>query len=107
MNKRDITPGVVPYAGLQDRETRNPIPADQAGEGNSDMPNDIDLFAFNPHVSFHINSVINSYTVHFMVDTGTAVLLLGTDTCKKNFYINSLDKSRVGWGNPTQSQWYS
>ena len=88
-----------------------PNAAGQAGEGNSDMPNDIiDLFASNPHVSFHINSVINSYTVHFIVDTGTAVLLLDTDTwnkIKRNFYINSLDKSRVGWGHPTQSQWYS
>ena len=51
-----------------------------------------------------------NYTVHFIVDTGTVVLLLGTDTwnkIKRNFFINSLDKSRVGWGHPTQSHWYS
>ena len=32
------------------------------------------------HVAVHINGIINSYTVHFMVDTGVAVPLLGTDT---------------------------
>ena len=42
--------------------------------------NIVDLFAVNPHAAFHINGVINSYAVHFMLDTGAAVLLLGTDT---------------------------
>ena len=42
--------------------------------------NIVDLFAVNPHAAFHINGVINSYTVHFMLDTGAAVSLLSTDT---------------------------
>ena len=51
-------PGVVLCAALQDRETSNPLATGQAGEGNSDMANDIiDLFAVNPHVAFHINSL--------------------------------------------------
>ena len=74
-------PGAVPYTALQHRETRDPLAASQAGEGNSDMASDvIYLFAINPHIAFHINSAINSYTVHLMVDTGATVLLLGTDT---------------------------
>ena len=62
------------------RETNNPPAIDQAGEGDSDMPNSIvDLFAINPHVAFHI---INSYTVYFMLDTMAAILLLNIDTWK-------------------------
>ena len=74
-------PGVVPCAAHRVRETRNPLATGQAGEGDSDVANNIvDLFAINPHAAFHINGVINSYTVHFMLDTGAAVSLLGADT---------------------------
>ena len=64
--------GVVPCVANQDRETRNPPATGRAGEGNSDMANNIiDLFAINLH-AFHINGVVNSYTVLFMLDTGAA-----------------------------------
>ena len=69
----------------------------QAGEGDSDRANSIiDLFAINPHAAFHINSVINSYTVHFMLDTGAAVSLLNTDTWNKVKDTSTL----VPWTNP-------
>ena len=80
------------------------------------MANDIiDLFAVNPHVAFHIKAVINSYTVHFMLDTGTAVSLLSSDTWNKikdTFTLTpwtNPELVRVSWGreHPTQSQWYS
>ena len=77
-------PGAVPCATLQTGKLETPFAAGQAGEGNSDMANDIiDLFAVNPHVAFHINAVINSYTVHFMLDTGAAVSPLSNDTWNK------------------------
>ena len=38
--------------------------------------NTVDLFAVNPHAAFHINGNINSYTVHFMLDTRAATSLL-------------------------------
>ena len=63
------------------RKTSNPLAIGQAGEGDSDMTNSIiDLFAINPHAAFYINSVINSYMVHFMSDTEAAVSLLNTNT---------------------------
>ena len=42
--------------------------------------NIVDLFAVNPHAAFHINGVVNSYTVDFMLDTGAAVSLMDTNT---------------------------
>ena len=61
------------------------------------MANDIiDLFAVNPHVAFHINAVINSYTVHFMLDTGAAVSLLSNDTWNKIKGTSTL----TPWTNP-------
>ena len=69
----------------------------QAGEGDSDMANSIiDLFAINPHPAFHINSVVNSYTVHFILDTGAAVSLLNIDTWNKIKGTSTL----VPWTNP-------
>ena len=77
-------PGVVPCVVHQDRETGNPLTIGQAGEGNFNMANNtVDLFAVNPHAAFHINGYVNSYTVHFMVDTGAAVSLLDTKTWDK------------------------
>ena len=58
--------------------------------------NFVDLFAINPHAAFHINGVINSYTVHFMLDTGAAVSLLGTDTWNKIKGTSTL----APWTNP-------
>ena len=79
------------------RETSYPPAIGQAGEGDSDMANSIiDLFAINPHAAFHINSVINSYTVHFMLDIGAAVSLLNTDTWNKVRGTSTL----VPWTNP-------
>ena len=56
----------------------------------------IDLFTINPHAAFHINSVINSYKVHFMLDTRAAVSLLNTDTWNKVRGTSTL----VPWTNP-------
>ncbi len=90
-------PGVVPCAAHQDTETRNPLAASQAREGNLDMANNfVDLFAINPHAAFHINGIINSYTVHFMLDIGAAVSLLGTDTWNKIKGTSTL----APWTNP-------
>ena len=90
-------PGAVPCATLQTGKLETPFAAGQAGEGNSDMANDIiDLFAVNPHVAFHINAVINSYTVHFMLDTGAAVSLLRNDTWNKIKGTSTL----IPWTNP-------
>ena len=61
------------------------------------MANDsIDLFAINPHVAFHINAVINSYTVHFMLNTGATVSLLSNDTWNKIKGTSTL----TAWANP-------
>ena len=74
-------PGAVPYTALKHRETRDSLAASQSGEGNSNMASDVMyLFAINLHIVFHINSAINSYTVHLIVDTEATVSLLGTDT---------------------------
>ena len=54
------------------------------------------LFTINPHAAFHINGVINSYTVHFMLDTGAAVSLLGTYTWNKIKGTSTL----APWTNP-------
>ena len=71
--------------------------AGQAGEGDSNMANDIvDLFAVNPHAAFHINGSINSYTVHFMLDTGAAVSLLDAKTWDKIKGNSTLEP----WTNP-------
>ena len=76
--------GAVPCVAHQDRETGNPLAIGQAGEGNLNMANNtVDLFAVNPHAAFHINGNINSYTVHFMLDTGAAVSLLDAKTWDK------------------------
>ena len=56
----------------------------------------IDLLAVNPYVAFHINAVINSYTVHSMLDTGAAVSLLSNDTWNKIKGTSTL----TPWTNP-------
>ena len=78
---RNQTPTVICYrCGKEGHYARGCALRRPSRQGNSDMANNIvDLFAINPHAAFHINGVINSYTVHFMVDTGVAVSLLGTD----------------------------
>ena len=61
------------------------------------MANDIiDLFAVNPHVTFNINAVIQSYTMNIMLDSGTAVLLISNDSWIKIKGTSTL----TPWTNP-------
>jgi len=88
--KEGFIPGVVPCVTHHGRVMTNPLTIGQAGEGNSNMANNIvDLFAVNPHAAFHINGNTNSYTVHFMLDTGAAVSQLDAKTWDKKIKDNS------------------
>ena len=89
--------GLCHAAPIKTGKLETPLAAGKAREGNSDMANNIvDLFAINPHAAFHINAVINSYTVHFILNTGAAVSLLGTDTWNKIKGTSTL----APWTNP-------
>ena len=42
-----------------------------------------DLFAVNPHDAYYVKGTVNSYPVHFMLDTGAAVCLLDTSVWQR------------------------
>ena len=79
MERRDITRGLCfsPVTKTGKLETFHAV--GQAWKGNCDAANNItDLLAVNPHDAYYIKGLINSYPVHFMLDTGAAVCLLDT-----------------------------